>query len=391
MARRVEDDDIGPRADRQAADVVTSQCCRATGRRGPHRLRGGKPHLPDRHGDAERHAGRVARARVAVRGERHRDAGIEHAPAVGVRRARRELRSGQQRRDRAASAEQPEVGLRRERAVVRRRGPCLDSDPDAVTVLQLVGVHPRHQAAGSPGGQDGPRLIGVEGAPVAEDVHPPRVRSARRQHRTGDEVDVPGGVVGVLRRDDVRAEKRGLGRHLPRQAKAALLIGDGLHLERRRAAAPQLGGESAEVRAQDVVVGGPGAGDGVLDAAGRVGLAGHPRRELLRTVAREHQVRVAVHEAREHRGAVDRDRRVRRRAARHRSHPDDPSAVHHERGVAHEAERARARGGIVGDELGDPGDRRRARAEGSEPLPGHAPSRIGMRTPRSSATSAACS
>ena len=48
--------------------------------------------------------------------------------------------------------------------------------------------------------QHGPRLVGVEGAPLAEDVDPAGVRRAGGEHRSADEVDVLVGAPLVLGR-----------------------------------------------------------------------------------------------------------------------------------------------------------------------------------------------
>ena len=87
------------------------------------------------------------------------------------------------------------------------------------------------------------------------------------------------------------------------------------------------------------------------DAARRVRRARHPRRELVAPVAREHEVRVRVHEPRDHAPPARVDPLVAHRArALDRGHD---AVLDHQRGVAHEAERALAERGVVGDEQTD--------------------------------------
>ena len=196
-------------------------------------------------------------------------------------------------------------------AVVHRDQPELAGEPDAGAGAELVGVQPAAQALGRTGLQDRPGLVRVERAALAEHVDPPGVRRAGLQHRAGHQVDVRRGVVGVLRRDHVRAEEGGLVGDLPGDRERAGLVGDGepvaaLDLDGRGALPAHLVDEPGEVRGQLLVGGGAGGGDGGADAAGGVRRAGHPGRELLGAVAGEHQVAVRVDEAGD-------DRRARRR------------------------------------------------------------------------------
>ena len=94
----------------------------------------------------------------------------------------------------ADAGERVDVGIRQVGAVVGRRGLRLDRDLHTGAVAELVGVHPRLEPGGAPGREDGPGLVGVERAPLAEHVDPPGVRRARAQHRAADQVDVPGRV-----------------------------------------------------------------------------------------------------------------------------------------------------------------------------------------------------
>ena len=91
-------------------------------------------------------------------------------------------------------------------------------------------------------------LVDVEGAAIAEHIHPAGVRRAGLQHRTGDQVDVRRAVVAELGGNDVRAEERRLvGDGLGDPQRAGLVV-DGqpvaaLALEGRDAGAQQLVGK----------------------------------------------------------------------------------------------------------------------------------------------------
>jgi hypothetical protein len=95
---------------------------------------------------------------------------------------------------------------------------------------------------------------------------------------------------------------------------------------------------------------GAGRVGGHADAAGGVGRAGHPRGELVAAVAREHEVRVRVDEARDH---APPSASMRSSAARPRARRRDEAVLDHQRGVADEAERALAERLVVGDEQPD--------------------------------------
>ena len=223
MAGGVEQDGVGARAGGEVADVGPSEGARAAGGRGPDGLVGGHPHVADGDRDAERDVGRVARAGVAVGGERDGHAGVDQAPGVGVGRAGAELGAGEQRRHRVGVGERVDVGVGEVRAVVGAGGSELDGELDAGAVAELVGVHARRQALGDSGLEDRAGLLAVEGALLAEDVDPARVRRAGVEHLASHEVDVAVGV--VLRRDDVRAEERRLGCARPCHRQAASFVG----------------------------------------------------------------------------------------------------------------------------------------------------------------------
>ena len=92
----------------------------------------------------------------------------------------------------------------------------------------------------------------------------------------------------------------------------------------------------------ELFVGGRAGGrDGGADAAGGVGLAGHPGGELLRAIAREDQVAVAVDEARDHGAPTGVDAVSAAGALGGRTDPGDRAALDARR----RRRRDRARGG----------------------------------------------
>ena len=107
------------------------------------------------------------------------------------------------------------------------------------------------------------------------------------------------------------------------------------------------GGEPGELLGRR----GAGRVGGHADAAGGVRRAGHPRGELVAAVAREHEVRVRVDEARDHAPPLRVDPLVRRGARA--LDGGDEAVLDHQRGVAEEPERALAEGLVVGDEQPD--------------------------------------
>ena len=303
---------------RQDADVVAVERGGTAGRGGGDRLGGGHPHLADRERDAERQRAGEAGPGVAVGGQGHPDAGVEQPPGVGVGLPGGELHAGQQGGDRARVAQGVDVGVREVGAVVDGGQAELGGQPHPGAGAELVGVQPAREAGGRPGGEDGAGLVGVEGTGLAEGVDPAGVRRRGLQHRTGDEVDVPGRVVGVLGRDDVGTEERRLLGEEPRHREAAGLVVDGqavaaLDLQRGGALAAHLLDQPRDVGGELLVGRGAQRGDGGADAARGVGLAGHPGGELGRPVAGEDQVGVGVDEAGDHRAAAEVDALVGRR------------------------------------------------------------------------------
>ena len=135
VGRRVEHDEVGPRAGGEHPDVVAAQRPRAAGGRGPDRLGRGHPHLADGEGDAERHRRGVRRAGVAVgrqrdRRHRRRAAGGRPGTASGWRTPRRAAASPRSCPIAPASAVDVGVGGRWVQWSTRRRAE-LDAEPHA--------------------------------------------------------------------------------------------------------------------------------------------------------------------------------------------------------------------------------------------------------------------
>jgi hypothetical protein len=184
----------------------------------------------------------------------------------------------------------------------------------------------------------------------------------------------------------VRAEKGGLAGEFVCDLKDAALGGDvqavaALDLNGGGARAVHLGEQAACVRAQLALTRGARGRNRRHDAAAGVRLPRHPRLELRGALAREDHVRVAVDEARHNRTTAELDALVGRRRIACATHPRDATVLGDEGGVVQQPQRALvAKRRLARREFADAGEERRAH---------RSPSRIGMRTPRSSATSTA--
>ena len=91
--------------------------------------------------------------------------------------------------------------------MVDRCGPHLDRDPNAVAGPELVAVDAQPESGVAARREHRTRLLGVEGAALAEDVDPAGVAPARVEHRAADELDVLVGTAGVLGGDEMGAEE----------------------------------------------------------------------------------------------------------------------------------------------------------------------------------------
>jgi hypothetical protein len=244
-------------------------------------------------------------------------------------------------------------------AVVGGGRPQLTGQLDAGPFAELVRVHPQPEPRGLSREEHGPSLVGVERAPLDEHVDPLRVRSRRRQHRTGDQADVARRVVGVLGRYDMGAEVGGLVGEVRGDRQRPRLVRRGepvprLDLDRRGPLPPHLRDQPGHVRGQLLVGGLPGGGDRGTDAARAVGPAGHPRGELLGPVPGEHQVGMGVDEPGDHRPTAQLERGVGRGRVPAGADPGEPAALDHHGGVEQLADRRAVRR-VVGHQRTDPG------------------------------------
>jgi hypothetical protein len=289
----------------------------------------------------------------------------------------------------------------------------LDREAHAVARAELIRVEPRRETRLDARTEDATGLVDREGTGLAEDVDPARVRRARGEHLTDDEIYIGVAIVGVLGRHDVRAEEGHLVGDLPGEAHETLLVGDAqavaaLDLEGRGALRVQLVDEAGEPVPKLVVGRRPGRGHGRADAACFVAAPGHARGELVGPVAAEHEVRVGVDEAGDHRATAhvdDLDVGVPRRAVLvavtsivtaqsrceflhvgGRTDPGDMLVFDEDRRVTDDPERAAVAVGcrLVRDELADV----RQQHPPHRTSVAHASS-IGTRRPRSRATSIA--
>lgn len=192
------------------------------------------------------------------------------------------------------------------------------------------------EARGPGGEQDGAGLLLVEGARLAEHVGPADVARHGVElgaHEFGEVV--LGGDAGG---HDVGAEPADLVGELGGQPRRAEFLGHGqpvtgLRLQRRGALRERLGDVPAQSRAQLVVGGGAGRGDGRGDTARRVGLPGHPGLELARAVAGEDEVGVGVDPAGQDGAAAEVDALVGGGSPVGRTGPGDPAVLDDEGGV----------------------------------------------------------
>ena len=217
------------------------------------------------------------------------------------------------------AGERGDVVVRQVGAVVHRRRAHLDRELDARPEAELVAVHAQAEARVAARLEHGARLVGVEGALLAEHVDPARVRPARVEHLAADELHVLVRAALVLGRHGVRSEEGHVVGQLGGDgARAALGLGlepvAGLDLEVGDPRPDRLGAAGARERAQLVLARGAGGLGRDPDPRRRVRPAGHPRGELVGAVAREDEMGVAVHEPRDHAAAGGVEPLVARRA-----------------------------------------------------------------------------
>ena len=85
--------------------------------------------------------------------------------------------------------------------------PHLDRELHAGAEAELVAVHAQAEPRVAARLEHGARLVGVEGALLAEDVDPARVGPARVEHLAADQLDVVVRAAVVLGRHGVRSEE----------------------------------------------------------------------------------------------------------------------------------------------------------------------------------------
>jgi hypothetical protein len=91
--------------------------------------------------------------------------------------------------------------------VVHRRRPHLDRELHPRTEAELVAVHAQAEARGAARLEHGARLVGVEGALLAEDVDPARERAAGIEHLAAHQLQVLVCARLILGRDGVSSEE----------------------------------------------------------------------------------------------------------------------------------------------------------------------------------------
>ena len=204
---RLEDHRVGAGAGCEPAHVVAPERAGTSQGGGQQRLLGRHAHVAHRQGDAERHRGRVARAGVAVGGDGHVHAGVDRAAGVGVRLARGEVRCGQEGGDGVARGQRGHVLVREVGAVVHRRRAHLDRELHPRPEAELIAVHAQAEARRAARLEHGARLVGVEGALLAEHVDPARERAAGVEHLAAHQLHVLVRAPLVLGRDGVGSEE----------------------------------------------------------------------------------------------------------------------------------------------------------------------------------------
>ncbi len=263
---------------------------------------------------------------------------------------------------RASTSASVEVG-----AVVDRGQAELGGEQDARARAELAGVQPCPRRPYAAPAASTARAWSTSKAPSSQNASTQRAYGAAASSiGPVTSVDVAGRVVGVLGRHDVRAQERGLVGELPGHRQAARLVVDGeavagLDLDgggALAASSPATSRATWAVSCSSVAA--RVAATVVRMPPAAYGLPGHPGRELLRAVAGEDQVAVAVHEAGQHRPAARVDHLVGGGRLGGRADPGDPAALDDQRRVGPSApSRSRSALGVVGDELADVGDQRR--------------------------------
>ena len=243
--------------------------------------------------------------------------------------------------------------------MVDRGSPDLDGQLDARALLELARVQTGTRPAAIPACRMA-LASSTSKAPLSQNTSIHRASGAHAPasgRRPGRRSRCGRRGTREARRERRGTSSPGVNSRATRRARG--LVGDGqavaaLGLEGRDAAADAARRPTPDAAAQRRVVGGSGRRDGRGDAARRIGLPAHPRRELRRALPCEHQVGVAVHESGCHADAPEIDaavgvRRVRAAPTHAMRSPSTTSAA-----SVDDAERALvALARIVGDEFAD--------------------------------------
>ncbi len=244
--------------------------------------------------------------------------------------------------------------------MVDRRALEFDCELDTGARPELVAVQAPFESCAATCVQHRAALLGVERAALAEGVDPARMRRARVEHRAAHQRDVVVGAAVELRRHDVSAEEcRLVGQLLADAQQPGFVVWceavTGLDLDRRDAGGARLGPTLLGERAQQFVVGGAGGVDRRAHSPCFVRTTGHPGGEFVGSITGEHEVRVAVDEARDDAASGGVDAFVGRRC-RARTDIDDAVAVEHDVRVADDTGTSGFPDGVIGDEHADPLD-----------------------------------
>jgi hypothetical protein len=137
----------------------------------------------------------------------------------------------------------------------------------------------------------------------------------RREHRSGDQVEVPGAIGCVLHRYDVGAEEGGLRGEFLCDPQCAYLVANrqpiaALDLHRRGSLPAHLGDPPGDQTAQLVIGTGAGRRHRDADPATVVRLARHPSSKLISPLAGKDKVSMRVDEAGQQRSAAEVDATV---------------------------------------------------------------------------------
>ena len=302
---RVEEDEVGAVAGCDAAAVGQPEDVRGVHGARRERLLGSEAELRAGERADDREALAVGAAGVEVRRERDRRARVGERAAGRHRAVQVERGDREQHADDVARGQRRDALRARGLEVVDRARAELDRQPDRADLVELVAVEPQGEPGPSTGLEVSPGLLDVERPALDEHVRRRRDPRGVREDRLDRPVDVRVGV-RMLRRHRVRPEPRRdparsrdrcelcelrvvveavaalplERRRAVRQHRVAVPDDDLLELVRPRSTRRARRREDPATGRQQLLVRGPTC----------------PQRELVRPVARERRVRVAVDE-----------------------------------------------------------------------------------------------